>query len=186
VDEPDRTGLQRLKHEIVRSDPGAGLTRSTAPTNVPRMAPSGPAMIGRRAALAGLIFLALATTAAQAQLGLEMKLSNAGFVMKVANSPKQLERLRTIPARKLVARTKDGVRHYLYADPDGCKCVLIGNEQAMRSYRDMVAPPPLPPGVKDFEGAPSDTGVNVEREMIHEMNADGEPPWEDDIFSPDF
>jgi hypothetical protein len=29
-------------------------------------------------------------------------------------------------------------------------------------------------------------GVNVEREMIHEMNADGEPPWEDDIFHPGF
>ena len=46
----------------------------------------------------------------------------------------------------------------------------------------MVKPPPLPPGVKDFEGAPGGGGVNVEREMIHEMNADGEPPWEDDIF----
>jgi hypothetical protein len=143
-------------------------------------------MIGRRAALAGSISLALATTVTQAQLGLEMKLSNAGFVMKVANSPKQLERLRTIPARKLVARTKNGIRHYLYADPDGCKCVLIGNEQAMRSYRDMVAPSPPPPGVRDFEGAASDTGVNPEREIVQEMNADGEPPWEDDIFNPDF
>jgi hypothetical protein len=27
--------------------------------------------------------------------------------------------------------------------------------------------------------------VNVEREMIHEMNADGEPAWEDDILNPD-
>ena len=143
-------------------------------------------MIDRRAALPGLMSLALTATASQAQLGLEMKLSNAGFVMRVANSPRQLERLRTIPARRMVARTKDGVRHYLYADPAGCQCVLIGDERAMRYYRDMVAPPPLPPGVKDFQGAPSDTGVNPEREIIHEMNADGEPPWEDDIFHPGF
>jgi hypothetical protein len=137
-----------------------------------------------RSVWAGLMALPFAATDAPAQLGTEMKLSDAGFVMRIAKSPKQMERLRTIPARRLVARTKDGVRHYLYADPDGCQCVLVGNEQAMRSYRDMVAPPPLPPGMKDFEGAPSDRGVNVEREMIHEMNEDGEPPWEDDIFNP--
>ena len=28
--------------------------------------------------------------------------------------------------------------------------------------------------------------VNVEREMIHEMNEDGQPAWEDDIFHPGF
>jgi hypothetical protein len=133
-------------------------------------------------------FIAIIVSAAMshAQLATEMKLSDAGFVMRIAKSPKQMERLRTVPPRRLVARTKDGVRHYLYADPEGCQCVLIGNEQAMRSYRDMVKPPPLPPGVKDFEGAGSNTGVNVEREMIHEMNEDGQPPWEDDIFHPGF
>jgi hypothetical protein len=114
-----------------------------------------------------------------------MKLADAGFVMRIAKTPRQMERLRTIPARRMVARTKDGVRHYLYADPEGCQCVLIGDERAMRNYRDMVKPPPLPPGVKDFQGVPGG-GVNVEREMIHEMNADGEPPWEDDIFHPGF
>jgi hypothetical protein len=141
-------------------------------------------MIDGRVAWAGLMFLPFAATDVPAQLGPEMKLADAGFVMRIAKSERQMERLRTVPARRLVARTKNGVRHYLYADPEGCKCVLVGNEQAMRSYRDMVAPPPLPPGVKDFEGAPSDRGVNVEREMIHEMNEDGEPPWEDDIFNP--
>ena len=143
-------------------------------------------MIDRRVAWAGLIALPLMATESPAQLGTEMKLTDAGFVMRIAKSPKQLERLKTIPARRLVARTKAGVRHYLYADPAGCQCVLIGDERAMRNYRDMVAPPPLPPGVKDFEGAPSDVGVNPEREIIHEMNADGEPPWEDDIFHPGF
>jgi hypothetical protein len=124
-------------------------------------------------------------TESPGQLGAEMKLADAGFVMRIAKTPRQMERLRTIPARRMVARTKDGVRHYLYADPEGCQCVLIGDERAMRNYRDMIKPPPLPPGVKDFQGAPGG-GVNVEREMIHEMDADGEPPWEDDIFHPGF
>jgi hypothetical protein len=146
-------------------------------------------MVGRRwtwiSAGAGAIVLPLLATESPGQLGAEMKLADAGFVMRIAKTPRQMERLRTIPARRMVARTKDGVRHYLYADPEGCQCVLIGDERAMRNYRDMVKPPPLPPGVKDFQGVPGG-GVNVEREMIHEMNADGEPPWEDDIFHPGF
>lgn len=133
-----------------------------------------------------LIAVIIGAAAAESQLGIDMKLADAGFMMRIAKSPRQLERLRTIPPRQLVARTKDGVRHYLYADPDGCQCVLIGNEQAMRSYRDMVKSAPLPPGVKDFEGAPSGAGVNPEREIIHEITADGEPPREDDIFHPGF
>ncbi|HZO46572.1 MAG TPA: hypothetical protein VFB68_11810 [Xanthobacteraceae bacterium] len=144
-------------------------------------------MIGRRMTWAGLISLPLMATEAPAQLGTEMKLTDAGFVMRIAKSPKQLERLRTIPARRMVARTKAGVRHYLYADPAGCQCVLVGDERAMRNYRDMVAPPALPPGFKDFEGAPRDVGVNPERDIIQEINADGEPPWadgEEDMFAP--
>lgn len=142
-------------------------------------------MFDKRVVWAGLISLPLMATDVPAQLGPEMKLADAGFVMRIAKTPQQMERLKSIPPRRLVARTKNGVRHYLYADPAGCQCVLVGNEQAMRSYRDMVSPPPLPPGLKDFEGAPSDRGVNVEREMVQEMDDDGEPPWEDDIFNPD-
>ena len=47
-------------------------------------------------------------TESPVELATEMKLANAGFVMRVAKSPNQLERLKTIPARRLVARTKDG------------------------------------------------------------------------------
>jgi hypothetical protein len=141
-------------------------------------------MTSARMTLPGLMSLAFLASPAEAQLATEMKLDNAGFIMRVAKTPRQMERLKTIPARRMVARTKNGVRHYLYADPAGCQCVMIGNERAMANYRDMVKPPPLPPGMKDFEGVPSGGGVNVEREMIHEMNADGEPPWEDDPFDP--
>ena len=141
-------------------------------------------MTSARMTLPGLMSLAFLASPAEAQLATEMKLDNAGFIMRVAKTPRQMERLKTIPARRMVARTKDGVRHYLYADPAGCQCVMIGNERAMANYRDMVKPPPLPPGMKDFEGAGGGGGVNVEREMIHEMNADGEPPWDDDVFDP--
>jgi hypothetical protein len=142
-------------------------------------------MTSARMTLPGLMSLAFLASPAEAQLATEMKLTDAGFVMRTAKTAKHLERLNSIPARRLVARTKDGVRRYFYADPAGCQCVLVGDERAMNNYRDMVKPPPLPPGVKDFEGAGGGGGVNVEREMIHEMNADGEPAWEDDILNPD-
>ena len=45
-------------------------------------------MIGRRVAWTGLIALPLMATESPARLGTEMKLTDAGFVMRVAKSPK--------------------------------------------------------------------------------------------------
>jgi hypothetical protein len=45
-----------------------------------------------------------------------MRLEDMGFIMRPANTPEQMGRLRPLPARKFVARTKDGNRYYLYAD----------------------------------------------------------------------
>ena len=61
------------------------------------------------------------------QEGTDMKLEDMGFIMRPANTPEQMERLRLLPARKFVARAKDGSRYYLYADPDYCQCVFVGN-----------------------------------------------------------
>jgi hypothetical protein len=94
-----------------------------------------------------LAFLALVLSggAAAGQEGRDMKLEDVGFIMRSANTPEQMERLRLLPPRTFVARTKDSRRYYLYADPDYCKCVFLGGEQAMRNYRDLVSPPPQPP-----------------------------------------
>lgn len=126
----------------------------------------------RRAIVVSII--ALAPCQAPAELAVEMKLANAGFVMRTANTPHELARIRTIPPRRFVARTRDGVRHYLYADPEGCRCVLIGSEQAMQSYRDMVAPPPEPPGVRELGGGPADVGVDPTRDIIHDQREDAD------------
>jgi hypothetical protein len=143
-------------------------------------------MIRSRAVMSGMALLAFSTAEPQAQLSTEMKLTSAGFKMRTANTPQELRRLRTIPPRRFVARTKNGVRYYVYADPDGCKCALVGSQQAMNSYRDMIAPPPLPPGVKDFEGAGSDVGVNPEREIVYGMDEDAETLTSSDILHPGF
>jgi hypothetical protein len=83
------------------------------------------------------------------QEGTDMKLEDMGFIMRPANTAEQMERLRLLPARRFVARAKDGRRYYLYADPDYCQCVFVGNEFAMKNYRALNAPssaPPMPIG----------------------------------------
>ncbi len=47
-----------------------------------------------------------------------------------ANTPQKMERLRSLTPHKLIARQKNGVPYYLYADPDDCKCLFIGDKIA--------------------------------------------------------
>ena len=100
-----------------------------------------------------------------------MRLANAGFVMRPANTPEKMARLKLLPPRKFVARTKaGGVRYFLYADPDYCKCVLVGDQRAMQTYRDMVSPPRGLPGLPDTSGPSARAGA--EHAMIEEMKTD--------------
>ncbi len=99
--------------------------------------------IARIAAVLGVTLIAGA--AAAGQEGTDMKLEDMGFVMRPALTPGQVERLRLLPARQFIARTKNGRRYFLYADPDYCKCVFLGDELAMKNYRDLIAPGPLAP-----------------------------------------
>jgi len=116
---------------------------------------------------------------ATAQLAQDMKLEDAGFVMRPADTAQKLERLRLLPPRKFAARTKAGHRYYLYPDPDYCKCVFIGDQRALDSFRAMRAGLPQPYDV----GA---GGVSPEREMIYDMDADGVGVPEGDILDSGF
>src|SRR6201999_1934462 len=75
--------------------------------------------------------------AAAAQEIKDMHLEDAGFIVRVADTPQKLEQLRKLPARQFIARTKPGGRYFLYADPDFCKCLFVGNQSAMQAFRDM-------------------------------------------------
>lgn len=128
----------------------------------------------------------VATGPAAAQESVGMRLESAGFLMRPANTPQKLQRLQSQPARKFVRRVKSGTPYYVYADPDYCRCAYVGTQQAMNSYRDMVSPPKPPPGVRDFQGAPSGSGASIESDMIHDMEDDGAPAGEEDLFHPGF
>ena len=75
------------------------------------------------------------------QEGNDMKLEDVGFVMRPANTPAQIERLRQLPPRTFIARSKSGRRYFLYADPDYCKCVFVGGA-LLRIFFPPLPPPP--------------------------------------------
>jgi hypothetical protein len=101
-----------------------------------------------------------------------MKLEDMGFVMCPADTPAQIERLRQLKPRAFVARSKSGRRYYLYAVPDYCKCVFVGDELAMKNYHDLAWPPAPQAPTAIGPGKPS-----VASEMIQEM--DPVARWDD-------
>ena len=121
-------------------------------------------MLIRHARIVVFLIFGLSGVADASQEGRDMKLEDMGFVMRAADTPAQIERLRQLPPRTFIARSKNGRRYYLYADPDYCKCVFVGDELAMKNYQDLVSPPPQAPMVVG-RGRPS-----VASEMIQEMD----------------
>ena len=91
----------------------------------------------RKAAIrAGLAF-ALAGCVS-ANVNTEDLLGQAGFRRLPADSPAKVAHLQTLPPRKLVARTNQGKKYYVYADPEGCKCLYIGSPAEYQSYQRLV------------------------------------------------
>jgi len=93
-----------------------------------------------------------------------MHLEDAGFIMRPADTPEKLARLRKLPARTFVARNAAGGRYYIYADPDVCKCAFVGDGRAMQAFRDMRRTPQ-----PDVVGP---GGVSPENQIIRDMDAD--------------
>ena len=108
-----------------------------------------------------------------------MKLEDAGFVMRPATTPEQIERLRRLPARQFIGRTTPSGRHFFYADPDYCKCVFVGDQRALQTYRDMQRALVQP----DIGG--SGGGNSIENDMIRDMDGD-EFPNRDILSVPGF
>ncbi len=113
--------------------------------------------LGLRIFAIGMVAVSGFAAIAQDRAGQEsfdMKLSDFGFVLRAANTPAQMERLRRLPPRKFLSRTRNGQRYYLYADPDYCQCVLVGNQVAMNNYSSYVSPGTVPPMPLGPDGGP--------------------------------
>ena len=67
----------------------------------------------------------------------EQLLVAAGFQMRAPDTPEKLARLETLPPRKFVLRPRDGVPHYVYADPTVCNCLYVGTEQQYEDFKKL-------------------------------------------------
>lgn len=76
-----------------------------------------------------------ATIQASTTRSTEQQLAAAGFHMEVADTPEKLAALRTLPARKIVARASPGATSYVYPDPDVCRCLYVGGEPQYQEYQ---------------------------------------------------
>ena len=121
--------------------------------------------------LAVFLFGLFGDPAVASQEGVDMRMVDAGFIMRPADTPEKLARLKHVPPRKFVRRKTKAGHYYIYADPDYCKCVLLGDQRAMQTYRDMVKAPlvlptdPVPP-----------SGESVSGEVIQDLNDIGNAP----------
>ena len=134
--------------------------------------------IGCCAVAAAMIFGA----AHAQQRAVDRNLIAAGFVMRPADTPGKMKRLQALTPYKFAARTKDGVRYFIYPDPTDCKCAFVGYQQAFDTYRNMLAPPPPPPGTQEFRSDATRPGFNLEHFAVDEMNEDAGLMDGDDIF----
>jgi hypothetical protein len=96
----------------------------------------------------GWTWMAMAVTAAALTLGVgacattnvqtETLLGQAGFRRVAADTPVKLAHLETLPARRLVGRTHAGKKYWVYADPEGCRCLYIGTPAQYQSYQSLL------------------------------------------------
>jgi 16S rRNA G966 N2-methylase RsmD len=82
----------------------------------------------------GLLAAACATTAQNT----ESLLGQAGFRRVAADTSQKMTHLKTLPERALVARTHQGQRYYVYADPSYCKCMYVGNAEQYQAYQRLT------------------------------------------------
>jgi hypothetical protein len=69
----------------------------------------------------------------------ERTLTEAGFQMKLADTPEKLAHLQTLqPQRTLVPHRQGGETRYVWADAEYCKCLYAGSEQARQRYQELA------------------------------------------------
>ena len=98
----------------------------------------GSSQLAAAAVLAVVALVLQGCTIPQNTARMEALMIKAGFQVRRADTPERLAHLKTLTLRKLVRHDRDGAPYYVYADPDGCQCVYVGNEAAYQQYRKLA------------------------------------------------
>jgi hypothetical protein len=86
------------------------------------------------AALAlSLLLGVLAACQSQQMLTQETNLSQAGFVVQIADTAERQNMLNSLPPNRFVVRGSGNDVRYVYADP-ACGCLYMGSQQAFYQY----------------------------------------------------
>lgn len=85
----------------------------------------------------GLSVTGCAAIRAHQTVETEQVLAAAGFQVKPADTAEKLAHLQTLTPRKVVRYTRDGQPQYVYADPETCKCLYVGDEQHYQKYQEL-------------------------------------------------
>jgi hypothetical protein len=92
-----------------------------------------------RRAVVGLLGVLSLTGCAALQSGevasAERALTAAGFQARPADTPEKRAYLESLTPRKVLLRSQDGERRYVYADPTSCKCLYVGGEEQYQQLR---------------------------------------------------
>jgi hypothetical protein len=91
--------------------------------------------LGRFSRTFTLVLIVLVAGCAQPQKT-ENLLSAAGFSVVPANTPQQLQHLKTLPPYKMLKIQRNGVDRYVYADP-AHNLIYVGGLFEYDRYRDM-------------------------------------------------
>jgi len=66
---------------------------------------------------------------------LEDMLAASGFVMRPADTADRAANLQSLPPHRLVLQQREGEPYYVYADPDLCKCIWVGDQKAHAQFQ---------------------------------------------------
>lgn len=103
--------------------------------------------VDARLSVVVMVATAFACSAAESNEARDKQLLQAGFVSRPVTTPDAIKSARKelVPYR-FEKRQSEGNRYYLYYDPDHCKCLFAGSEEAMAKFKAM--PEPEPPRTK--------------------------------------
>jgi len=129
----------------------------------------------RHAVLASLIIVAAAgcaTLQAAGARSTEKVLGAAGFHIEAADTVEKTAELEALPARKLIAQTRDGKTAYVYRDPGVCHCLYVGGEPEYQQYQKLRLEQAIADDEMDPWGTWSGWGWRP-----NDGDQDSWPPW---------
>lgn len=102
----------------------------------------------------GLALLTLGgcATTTPVVVGREQKMVRSGFQAQIVKTPAQETMVKSLTAYVITSIPDGAAKKYVYYDPENCKCIYFGNEQAWNHFqqdnqvfdfasRDVIATP---------------------------------------------